>query len=211
MCAKENRPEICQLILNLLSDVAYITKLYKNDSNEQAKERSNHYLDLYLNTPEKGLSETPLHFAAKFGSVNVARLMLSNEMCNKMPTNKHGQTPRDIICSKLASAPRVLVEQMNSLFEESYYVPVYRDEERGDVVVERPVPSISVEKTADSMALATSPKLTLDLSNSSPLTSRRLSTNSSVLGPAAGLGFSTKKLAAFVGPVSTSAVSLGSQ
>lgn len=50
-----NRPQICQLILSLLSSVAYIKKLYKNDSDEQARERSKHYLDLYLNTPEKGV------------------------------------------------------------------------------------------------------------------------------------------------------------
>jgi hypothetical protein len=30
-------------------------KLYRNDTIEQAKARSRHYLDLYLNSPEKGV------------------------------------------------------------------------------------------------------------------------------------------------------------
>lgn len=55
VCAKENRHQICDFLLNLLNSSYYIRKLYKNDSPEQNKIRSNHLLDLYLNMPEKGV------------------------------------------------------------------------------------------------------------------------------------------------------------
>ena len=89
--------------------------MYRNDSIEQSKARSHHLLDLYLNTPEKGviytktyhkfkilkiyfkLNETPLHFATKFGSLEVARLLMSFDVCCKSPKNKFGKTPNEII------------------------------------------------------------------------------------------------------------------
>ena len=55
VCGKENRPQICEYILNLLNSARFIQKLYRNDTAEQTKARSNHLLDLYLNTPEKGV------------------------------------------------------------------------------------------------------------------------------------------------------------
>lgn len=54
-CAKEKRAKICEFILGLLSSSKYIQKLYRNDTAEQSKARSMRILDLYLNTPEKGV------------------------------------------------------------------------------------------------------------------------------------------------------------
>ncbi len=55
VAAKENRPHFAEFVLNLLSNTTYLRSLYRNDSMEQAKARSMHILDLYLNTPEKGV------------------------------------------------------------------------------------------------------------------------------------------------------------
>lgn len=55
ICARGNNHQICQLILNLLSNISYVNKLHRNDTSEQLKARSNHLLDLYLNSPEKGV------------------------------------------------------------------------------------------------------------------------------------------------------------
>lgn len=54
-CAKINQYEICDFILKTLASYNFIQFLYKNDSIEQAKNRSEHLLDLYLNMPEKGV------------------------------------------------------------------------------------------------------------------------------------------------------------
>jgi len=56
VCAKENRPEICDFLLKTLNSTAYIQKLYRTDSLEQSKIRCEHLLDLYLNMPEKGVN-----------------------------------------------------------------------------------------------------------------------------------------------------------
>jgi ankyrin repeat protein len=53
-------------------------------------------LDLYLNTPDKALNETPLHFALKFGAGTVADVLISYPQCDKHARNKFGQTPRDV-------------------------------------------------------------------------------------------------------------------
>lgn len=60
VCAKENRHEICQLILNLLSNPAFIQKLYRNDASDDGRNRIHHLLDLYINMPEKGVCKN--HF-----------------------------------------------------------------------------------------------------------------------------------------------------
>ncbi len=56
VCAKENRPEICEFLLKTLNSTSYIQKLYRTDSPEQSKIRCEHLLDLYLNMPEKGVT-----------------------------------------------------------------------------------------------------------------------------------------------------------
>jgi len=59
-------------------------------------------LDLYLNTPDKGLNETPLHFAAKFGYKDVVRVLISYAQCIKTLQNKYEQMPVDV-CFKYLS------------------------------------------------------------------------------------------------------------
>ena len=103
LCGKNNCFEVCEFLLNTLNSVNFIQKLYVNDTSEQSRTRVVHILDLYLNMPEKGLNETPLHFACKFGSFEVARLLLSFESCSKYPQNKHNKTPEDLICTKLSN------------------------------------------------------------------------------------------------------------
>ncbi|CAF0709539.1 unnamed protein product [Brachionus calyciflorus] len=139
VCAKENRANFCQLILNLLNSTAFLQKMYRNDTQDQSKARSNHLLDLYLNTPEKGLNETPLHFAAKFGSYEVARLLMSCDICCKNAKNKFGKTPNEMICTKATNeTSRSKAEAINNLFEQCFYVPLFRDDDKGDVIIEKP-------------------------------------------------------------------------
>jgi len=78
---------IFRLILDTIEDPAYIQLLYPpNDTVDGAGvgvddntvgvwNRIQFISDLYLNTPDKGNCESPLHFACKFGHVEVISVL----------------------------------------------------------------------------------------------------------------------------------------
>ncbi|RNA15256.1 ankyrin repeat and LEM domain-containing 2, partial [Brachionus plicatilis] len=146
VCAKEDRAAFCQIILNLLSSHSFLQKMYPNDTIEQSKARSHHILDLYLNTPEKGLNETPLHFATNTKAIN--------------------------------QAAKSNAELIKNLCEKCFYVPLFRDDDKGDVVIEKPSPKLV--RTLD--------KTEFDI------------TKKNFISP--GLTRTHSKLAGYVGPVS---------
>ncbi|KAL1129947.1 hypothetical protein AAG570_012891 [Ranatra chinensis] len=100
--------------------------LSDSENLESLYDRCKFLVDLFLNTPDKSLNETPLHFASKFGAVDVVEVLLSYPQCKRKQINKFHQTPLDIACS------RVCVEAINCkrkivmLLEDCYYVPVLR-------------------------------------------------------------------------------------
>jgi ankyrin repeat protein len=97
VAAKACNAEICNLILQTVSSVAFMQLLYGDDDSASCQDRADVLLDLYLNTPDKALNETPLHFAVKFGAVLVVDVLVSYPQCDKNARNKFGQTPRDVI------------------------------------------------------------------------------------------------------------------
>ncbi|VVC88891.1 unnamed protein product [Leptidea sinapis] len=82
-------------------------------------------LDLYLNTPDKAMNETPLHFASKFGAEEVVDVLTSFPQCNKAAINKHGQTPKDVICQRVPECGAVTSANIARMLSERYYVPVW--------------------------------------------------------------------------------------
>ncbi|KAJ4452144.1 hypothetical protein ANN_03662 [Periplaneta americana] len=96
VAAKARNGEICDLVLQTVSNVAFIQLLYGDDDTAGCQDRARILLDLYLNTPDKALNETPLHFAVKFGALAVADILVSYPQCDKHARNKFGQTPKDI-------------------------------------------------------------------------------------------------------------------
>lgn len=116
---------MCDLILSTVSNVDFVKLLYGDDSNQDAVERAQVFLDLYLNTPDKSLNETPLHFASKFGAMEVVELLVMYKGCNKMAKNKYGSTPNMMVCER-CTAPQAVKDKMAALLEETFYVPVLR-------------------------------------------------------------------------------------
>lgn len=131
IAAKARDANISAFILTTVSSVDFIRRLYGdyNGETEAAEERCSVLLDLYLNTPDKGLNETPLHFATKFGAAKVVQILVAYPQCDKNAKNKFSQIPKDIICDRLTSADASLREEIASYLEEQFYVPVLRSED----------------------------------------------------------------------------------
>lgn len=88
---------MCELILNTVSDISFIKLLYGDDVHQNPEDRSRVLLDLYLNMPDKGLNETPLHFAVKYGAVQCVEVLTSYPECDRKFKNKYGKTP-NMVC-----------------------------------------------------------------------------------------------------------------
>lgn len=96
ICAISVKPRIAELILKTVSDTKFVDLLTgkKNDV-KMCKELCVNLLDYYLNIPEKGRSETPLHFAAKTGAFEMVELLTTFPEC-KMAPNSEGLYPKDV-------------------------------------------------------------------------------------------------------------------
>ncbi|KAF7997857.1 hypothetical protein HCN44_009255 [Aphidius gifuensis] len=121
-----NNVVMLKLILDIVSDPKFSGLMYGKDEDN---ERAQILLDLYLNTPDKGLNETPLHFAVKYGHKDLVKLLLSYPQCQKNKKNKYGQLPSDIVCSRKGKDDETLVKDISLLLEDQYYVPVLRAED----------------------------------------------------------------------------------
>lgn len=117
--------KMCEALLNAISDPKFIQLLYGKKNSHNCQEVSNIMLDLYLNMPEKGRNETPLHLASKYGAVVVVEVLTSYPQCCSTP-NSEGLYPRDIICTRANMNNKELIAQITELLEERFYVPVIR-------------------------------------------------------------------------------------
>lgn len=95
VCAISKNAKMAKLILETVSNPDFIKLLHGKDDDRTAKEVSEILLDLYLNTPEKGRSETPLHLASKFGAVDVVEVLKSYQNCESTK-NSEGLMPKDV-------------------------------------------------------------------------------------------------------------------
>ncbi|KZC10098.1 PREDICTED: ankyrin repeat and LEM domain-containing protein 2 [Dufourea novaeangliae] len=128
IAVRADRSDMCELILNTVGNTEFIKLLY-GDECKSYVDRAQIMLDLYLNTPDKGLNETPLHFAVKFGLKNVVRVLVSYPCCIKTLPNKYKQPPIDIICSRTCQEDEELKKEIRLLLEDQYYVPVLRSDD----------------------------------------------------------------------------------
>lgn len=99
VAALAKNAKICKLILETISDPKFVQLLHGKDDKRTAEEVSLILLDLYLNMPEKGRSETPLHLASKYGALEVIEVLTSYKSC-QMTANSDGLFPKDVsFCS----------------------------------------------------------------------------------------------------------------
>ncbi|XP_063979579.1 ankyrin repeat and LEM domain-containing protein 2 [Diachasmimorpha longicaudata] len=127
--SKTQDAQMCKALLLIVSDPKFVELLYGKGCKSSCETTAKILLDLYLNTPDKGLNETPLHFASKYGNIEVVKVLLSYPECLKTMKNKWGQTPIQVVCSRKGQDDEKLARDIRMLFEHQYYVPVWRAED----------------------------------------------------------------------------------
>ncbi|NXW35651.1 ANKL2 protein, partial [Phaetusa simplex] len=135
VAAKENQPDICQLLLDTLENPEFMRLMYPDDNDMMLKNRIQYIVDLYLNTPDKMGFDTPLHFACKFGNLDVVNVLTSHPAIVKNPRNKYDQTPAEVVCERSKNKSAELKEKLREYLKGRYYVPLLRAEDNSSAPV----------------------------------------------------------------------------
>ncbi|NXG04931.1 ANKL2 protein, partial [Sakesphorus luctuosus] len=135
VAAKENQPGICQLLLDTLENPEFMRLMYPDDTDDMLKNRIQYIVDLYLNTPDKMGFDTPLHFACKFGNLDVVNVLTSHPAIVKNPRNKYDQTPAEVVCERSKNKSAELKEKLREYLKGRYYVPLLRAEDNSSAPV----------------------------------------------------------------------------
>ncbi|ODN01075.1 Ankyrin repeat and LEM domain-containing protein 2 [Orchesella cincta] len=135
LAAKCNNTEILQHILNLISSLEFMKRIYPTVNQEQRRHVPFYYrystkqlVNCYLNTPDKMTQETPLHYACKFSNVECVEVLLAHPWCDLTLKNYDKLTAYEIIGSRVDTKV-AKVEAIKIFFEERYIVPIWRDED----------------------------------------------------------------------------------
>ncbi|NWX97084.1 ANKL2 protein, partial [Nothoprocta ornata] len=135
VAAKENQPSICQLLLDTLENPEFMRLMYPDDNDTMLKKRIRYIVDLYLNTPDKIGFDTPLHFACKFGNLDVVNVLTSHPAIVKNPRNKYDQTPTEVVCERSKNKSAELKEKIREYLQGRYYVPLLRADDNSSAPV----------------------------------------------------------------------------
>ncbi|KFZ49842.1 Ankyrin repeat and LEM domain-containing protein 2, partial [Podiceps cristatus] len=135
VAAKENQPAVCQLLLDTLENPEFMRLMYPDDNDVMLKNRIQYIVDLYLNTPDKMGFDTPLHFACKFGNLDVVNVLTSHPAIVKNPRNKYDQTPAEVVCERSKNKSAELKEKLREYLKGRYYVPLLRAEDNSSAPV----------------------------------------------------------------------------
>ncbi|XP_060752103.1 ankyrin repeat and LEM domain-containing protein 2 isoform X1 [Tachysurus vachellii] len=125
VAAKENQAEMTGVILETLQNPEFMRLMYPDDQEDMLWKRISYILDLYLNTPDKGSNETPLHFACKFGCPDVVNVLCSHPDIDKNCRNKYGQMPFSVICER-KNKNKETKEKIQEYLEDRFFVPLLR-------------------------------------------------------------------------------------
>ncbi|XP_076446856.1 uncharacterized protein LOC143284097 [Babylonia areolata] len=129
IAAKANQAAAARMVMETVLDPNFTKLLYSNsnDTQESRSRRIMYLFDLYLNSPDKGCAETPLHIACKMGHPAVVQSLVMYSATDRARINKFGEKPEQIICSRYKgdNAARVK-EEIQELLKGLCLVPLLR-------------------------------------------------------------------------------------
>lgn len=147
IAARANKPEILGLILDTISNISFLTKLYPDQSQDIVQDRINHLLDSYLNTPDPRQGNTPLHFACKKGFYKVAKVLLTFEGCDLKIKDTSGLTAEESICTQAEEPSELTKQKFKDLFRVQPHSPLHRDQLKKRLLLTK---RLSPSKSGDS-------------------------------------------------------------
>ncbi|KAK2160893.1 hypothetical protein LSH36_125g01050 [Paralvinella palmiformis] len=160
VAAMKNQPKSAQLILETVENPHFMQLLYPGEPEQTRDARIQFLVDLYLNTPDKGLGETALHFACKFGHAEVVKILAAHPKIERNRRNKYEDTPADLICTRSKQpAGSELKNRIKELLQDHYYVHLWRSEDNSTPphVAEPWSPTADVNSTITSPNKMSSP------------------------------------------------------
>lgn len=87
--------KMCDAILRAVANPDFVEFLHGR-STDVCTDISAILLDLYLNMPEKGRNETPLHLASKYGALGVVEVLTSYPQLSIDSPNSDGLRAKDV-------------------------------------------------------------------------------------------------------------------
>lgn len=132
VAVKYNKLNMCKLVLNTIQSDSFLQLMYPGATEDNIAFRKKHLIDLYLNTPEKILCDTPLHMACKFGFVDIVAFLLSCDQLNRHAKNKDGKTCQQVMGTRVSARGEqrnMILKNISELFQVKAYVPLYCGEE----------------------------------------------------------------------------------
>ncbi|KHJ93034.1 ankyrin repeat protein [Oesophagostomum dentatum] len=125
IAARHGKADVVERVLRLVSDTAFLADLY-GTSEDDVRFRAENIITSYLNTPDKGNCDTPLHIAAKFGHVDVVRILVDQPLMDRRFLNKEGQTALECACSRYTGSDKRDRKAEMDLLLGGFFVALYR-------------------------------------------------------------------------------------